>query len=305
VNNERDLYDAQYYHGGNWIWNKSEGVSRVHEIPIWSREVGDGINPITKYYHALWKDASTHLLSAFEPDFFRDQSEMFGPFRLDYHTSTIELLDWNFHVDTDPQLSSGRGNMAVGLHHFYGYARNSFIAGKHNTARGDNGAAFGGDSNMVRGYSSSVAGGSGNVVDGWADHVTGGFHNEALGSFNDIRGGTRNRAWSKWSSVAGGETNVVHADYGAILGGDGNKVTHETGVVIGGWGNRAMAPMSVVAGGEGGKATKRYEIITGTISAEDQEVMHGQQKMEAEGMSTGFDAIPDGGGLMHGEHPER
>lgn len=305
ANNEAKLYDAQYYNMGKWVWKDNEKISRIHKVPQWNREVGDGINPITKYYHALWATEETHYPSAYEPDFFRDQSEMFGPFRLDYHTSTVELLDWNLRVFTDPQLSAGRGNMVVGPDHFFFYAKNSFVAGKHNTVRGDNNAVFGGESNMARGDGSVVGGGSGNVANGHADHVSGGFHNEAIGSFNEVRGGSRNRVEGTWSSIAGGQTNVVNGDYNTVLGGDGNKALSSHTVVNGGWGNRALAPESVVAGGEGGKATKRWDVISGTLSAEDEEVEHNQEKMEHEAHSEGSAPLPDGGGIAMGEHPER
>merc|ERR1719428_2128172 len=131
---------------------------------------------------------------------------MFGPFSLNYHDNTVELLDWNLLVDTDPELSSGRGNMALGLDHFFGYAKNSFLAGRHNTARGDNGAVFGGISNKVNEASSTVYGGEGNVASGWGSHVTGGFHNEAMfGQASAVRGGSRNRAEGNFGTIAGGE----------------------------------------------------------------------------------------------------
>merc|ERR1719272_1126345 len=64
ANNEKAIYDAQFYDGGKWTWAENKKVSRIHKIPQWSRDVGDGINPITKYYHHKWKTPQSHDVSA-------------------------------------------------------------------------------------------------------------------------------------------------------------------------------------------------------------------------------------------------
>jgi len=292
VNNEKKLRDAAYYTGGRWVWDHDKLVSRVHEVPRYDRTVGDGISPITKYYHAMWRNQSTHLKSAYEPDFFRDNSEFFGPFRLDYDTNTIWLTDWNLKVQAKDPISTGRGNMLIGPDHFYQFATNSFASGKQNSLRGDGHAILGGTANMARGARSTVVGGEGNAAKRVGSSITGGFHNEAVADLSHISGGARNRVEAKWGAIGGGETNIVQAEHGVVLAGEGNKATGVNSAVHGGAGNKAMAPESTVSGGQGGKATKRYEVMTGVMPLEDQQTEQKMAAMQGEVTATGGMAAP-------------
>jgi hypothetical protein len=292
VNNEKDLRDAAYYTGGKWVWDRDHKVSRVHLVPRYDRQVGDGINPITKYYHALWKDPSTHLKSAYEPDFFRDNSEFFGPFRIDYDTNTIWLKDWNLLVNAPNPISSGRGNVMVGPDHFWTFATNSFVAGKENSVRGKGDAVLGGVTNMANGIGDSVAGGEGNAAKYNGASIAGGFHNEVVADRSHVTGGSRNRVEANWGSIAGGATNLITKEYAVVLGGDGNKAEGQHSAVHGGVGNKALAPDSTINGGEGGKTTKRYEVLTGLMPLEDQETEDKMEAMEAEVHQTGAAAPP-------------
>lgn len=292
VINEKNLRDAAYYTGGKWVWDKDHQISRVHDVPRYDRTVGDGINPITKYYHAMWKDPDSHLKSAYEPDFFRDNSEFFGPFRLDYDTNTIWLTDWNLKVHAENPISTGRGNMLVGPDHFFQFATNSFAAGKENSVRGNGQAVLGGRYNMARGQTSTVGGGEGNSAKYTGSSITGGFHNEAVADMSHITGGNRNRVEANWAAIAGGSTNIVKSEFAAVLGGDGNQASGDGSVVHAGVGNKAVAPLSVVDGGQGGKTTKKYEILTGVMPLEDQETEANMDAMHAESSMTGGMAPP-------------
>lgn len=292
VNNEKDLRDAAYYNGGRWIWGRDKQVSRVHEIPHYDYQVGDGINPITKYYHALWKNEKTHLKSAYEPDFFRDNSEFFGPFRLDYDTNTIWLTDWNLHLAAINPISSGRGNMLVGPNHFYAFATNSFASGKENSLRGEAQVVLGGKANQAKDYASTVVGGEGNAAKRTASSIAGGFHNEVIADYGHISGGMRNRIEKEGGSILGGATNLIQAKESTILAGDGNKITGELAAIHGGMGNKALSPLSTINGGEGGKTTKKYEILTGVMPLEDVQTEEKMEAMEAESHATGGAPVP-------------
>merc|ERR1719161_1729684 len=204
LNNEKILRDAEYVAGGKWTWTAASKGWGGHAVPMW-KGVGNGIAPVTKYYHAIWSNKGSHRPSAYESDFFRDNSEYFGPFRLDYHTKTVYLDDWNMRVYTKDNFTMGKGNVAVGPGQYFGHAANSFIAGRHGNVRGNNVVTLGGFDNLAKADYDFVAGGAGNIAGSEAATAIGGYHNQALGKFSSSVGGIRNarrgsllgHAWGK------------------------------------------------------------------------------------------------------------
>jgi len=112
-------------------------------------------------------------LSAFEADHWNDLSEYFGPFRIDYSVHNIELPGWNFVIES-PSETPGRGNVIVGDQNFVSDADNTFVVGKHHTARG---------------RQISIVGGKDNVAEGVGITIVGGEQNAARGNYTVLDGG--------------------------------------------------------------------------------------------------------------------
>jgi len=256
VQNEAKLEDGAYMGTGEWVWNDKKE-------PTWSKLVS-GVPGAIKYYHSKWMNEFSHGKSAYEPDYLRDGSEYFGPFRLDYKTHTVELADWNLDVESSQDLP-GRGDISVGPHNYFFDATNSFVGGRNNIVRGNGAVIMGGEDNSADGTTVTVAGGSRNVAKGFGSTVSGGYRNEAIGSHIAVAGGVKNVAKGKYGSIIGGEDNEANGEESSILGGQGNEAMGHFAIAQGGAGNKAVGKFSVVKGGEGGASLQEYGIAQGAL----------------------------------------
>jgi len=202
-------------------------------------------------------------LSAYEIDIHNpEESEYFGPFRIDYHDHTINLEDWNMVVES-PREQPGRGNLVVGTQNFIADATNSAVFGKHDTARGLSEAVMGFD-NVAEGEANSLIGGQNGVAKGNSTAVTGGYGNEAIGNFASNTGGTK---------------GVAEGDFAVVAGGDSNLADGKDSVVTGGNSNEALGPQSATHGGSGNKVTGKVATISSGLgqSAENEAEVKNQE----------------------------
>lgn len=281
INNEKELRDAEYYDGGKWVWKKHGKEWEVHTVPKWNSKFNGVATGITKYTHRLWDNASAHPPSAYEPDYFRDESEWFGPFRLDYHTHTVWVEDWNFRISSKAS-KPGHGNFAVGPDQYLEHATNSFVSGRRNVGRGDSVAVLGGAANLAKGDGSVVVGGEGNVANAKFATVAGGFHDYARGDYSLALGGSRDMAEGESSAVIGGRAGLNEAKMAVIAGGNANSVKSvaQYATIAGGTGNKVAAPYSVIRGGAGGMSKKRFEVITGVMPLSDMAIEDAMKSVE-------------------------
>lgn len=220
------------------------------------------------------EDPLPKSLSAYEPDHYRPSynSEYFGPFRLDYSDHTIDLSDWNFIVESESRIP-GRGNLVVGRQNFVGDAMNSFVAGKHNTARGKDISVAGGIDNIAAGNAAVVVGGEENVARGNYTTTDGGYRNEAATGYTVAAGGTKNLARGLYAVASGGEDNIAIGPASVVTGGRANEGLGSYASVHGGSGNKAFGNSSVVSAGLGQTASHTSESISKWLTDEDREVL--------------------------------
>lgn len=266
VGNEEILRTAEYQSNGYWGWGKNDRGWGLPDHPVWKTPGEPEVPGQTKFYHAQWKDAETHLPSAYEPDFFRDNSEFFGPFRMDYNTRTVWVDDWNIHV-FDPDGKEGFGNVAVGPHQYLLKATNSFVSGKENNVRGTAVVALGGEMNIAEGDGTFAGGGEGNSAMGKYTSVAGGYHNVAEGDWTTVDGGDRNVVEGHFGAITGGGFNTVESLFGVVSGGRQNSANEQFATVGGGWGNKGQSPASTIGGGAGEKTKYQYEMQVGRPDA--------------------------------------
>lgn len=207
-------------------------------------------------------------LSAYEVDIHNpEESEYFGPFRIDYHDHTINLEDWNLVVES-PREQPGRGNFVVGNQDFVADSTNSAVFGKHDTARGLSEAVVGFD-NVAEGEANSLIGGQNDVAKGNSTAVAGGYGNEAKGNFGVACGGDKDVAEGDFGVACGGHANDEVSKDGVAKGGTGNVVKGEGATVDGGDGNMAVAQLSTIASGEGGITKSETEVISQASHSDD------------------------------------
>eukprot|EP00746_Dinoflagellata_sp_MGD_P144852 gnl/MRDRNA2_/MRDRNA2_77554_c0_seq1.p1 gnl/MRDRNA2_/MRDRNA2_77554_c0~~gnl/MRDRNA2_/MRDRNA2_77554_c0_seq1.p1 ORF type:complete len:528 (-),score=85.23 gnl/MRDRNA2_/MRDRNA2_77554_c0_seq1:134-1717(-) len=267
VNNEEILKDAQLEPGGWWGWGRNDRGWGLPDHPVWNGPMGKPEVPgQTRFFHAQWKDAKHHLPSAYEPDFFRDNSEYFGPFRIDYNTRTIWLDDFNFHVWT-PEHWLGHGNMAVGPNSYLLGSFNSFIVGTQNMARGGGNVVMGGEGNVADGAETSVIGGEGNFAKGAQSVISGGYHNAADADFSEVVGGDRNVVEGQFGTIVAGGFNSANKLFSVAAGGRQNAADDQFTTVGGGWGNKGNSPASTIGGGAGERTKYTYEMQVGRHDA--------------------------------------
>jgi hypothetical protein len=210
--------------------------------------------------------------SAFEPDHWNDLSEYFGPFRIDYSEHTIEVPGWNFVIES-PSETPGRGNLIVGNQNFYSDADNTFIAGKHNTARGFQLSIVGGKDNVGEGHGVVIIGGEQNAARGNLTVIDGGYRNEASGNYGVAEGGVKNVVTGDFASTSGGQSNIAMGYGTSVTGGKANEAIGRLSAVHGGSGNKAKGEMSVIGGGVGQVTETEIETIFFPLTDQDRETV--------------------------------
>jgi len=163
---------------------------------------------------------------------------------VDESTKTITIKGISVHV-TSLTTSDNTGNVAVGLFHVFGNARNSFVAGSTNTVNGNANVISGGEENEIEQNCTHCA-------------IHGGYRNVARenANYSSINGGTLNQVFQAYSSVSGGEDNWASSSSSSLSGGYFNT-TYQSGTstnyysnISGGKNNYSMNSYSSVTGGE-------------------------------------------------------
>eukprot|EP00746_Dinoflagellata_sp_MGD_P007169 gnl/MRDRNA2_/MRDRNA2_114143_c0_seq1.p1 gnl/MRDRNA2_/MRDRNA2_114143_c0~~gnl/MRDRNA2_/MRDRNA2_114143_c0_seq1.p1 ORF type:complete len:462 (-),score=68.71 gnl/MRDRNA2_/MRDRNA2_114143_c0_seq1:3-1388(-) len=236
----------------------------------------DALPAFVKWHHLQWMNETTHGKSAYEPDYFHDESEYFGPFRVDYRSKTVFVDDWTLHVLSNGKFQ-GRGNVLVGPHHYYDMATNSFAAGRHNSVRRNAAVVFGGRHNVAAGSASSVLGGVHNAATGTDSAIGGGGGNVASANWTSVLGGRSNKLFGIASSIVGGFANLARGPNSAVLAGTGNHASAEAASVQQGSGNSAQSPWSTITDGHGGRTVYPKQLLTGAVPVTDQDIIHGRE----------------------------
>lgn len=211
-------------------------------------------------------------LSAFEEDHYNDYSEYFGPFRIDYSVHTIEVPGWNFVVQS-PGETPGRGNVIVGNQNFVADAANSFLAGKHLTARGYYISDVGGKDNVAEGKGIVIEGGEQNAARGNFTVIDGGYRNEATGNYAVVEGGVKNMAMGDFASVSGGQSNIAFGRGSSVTGGKANEAIGKASSIHGGSGNKAKGELSTIGGGIGQTTEEAGEATWYLLTDQDRETV--------------------------------
>lgn len=211
-------------------------------------------------------------LSAFEKDEYNELSEYFGPFRIDYSVHTIEVPGWNFVVES-PAETPGRGNVVIGNQNFWADADNTFMAGKHHTARGRQLSVVGGKDNVAEGVGITILGGEQNAARGNLTVIDGGYRNEASGNYAVVEGGVKNVASGDFSSISGGQSNIAMGYASSVTGGKANEGIGKMSAVHGGSGNKAKGPISTIGGGIGQVTEEEGESVFHELTAQDRETV--------------------------------
>jgi len=154
----------------------------------------------------------------------------------------------------------------------------AFVAGKENTASGNQSTISGGRSDTASGELSTVGGGGYNAASADRATVGGGFQNKAreanatvsggifgraLGTNSTVGGGDLNTASGFGATVSGGESNVASNGGAFVGGGYSDTASGDFTTVSGGLGNTASDTGATVGGGGYNKARGKYSVIGG------------------------------------------
>ena len=153
----------------------------------------------------------------------------------------------------DGTVLAGRSNTASG-------ENSSVSGGIWNTASGQGSSVSGGYTNGASGERSSVSGGEYNAASGEGSSVSGGDNNTASGYHSSVSGGWKNTASGYGSSISGGEGNTASGDYSFVSGGDNNTANGEWSSVSGGFENTASGYHSSAFGGRDSVVQGQYSV---------------------------------------------
>ena|GEM_PF-5241783 len=169
--------------------------------------------------------------------------------------SPKEKLDVGGNIRVRGKATIGPDNTNAGA--------DTFVAGNHNSAVGDQATVSGGTFNDANGNYAAVGGGFHNTAVGSESTVGGGRYNTAFGGFACVAGGFNNDANGYAATVAGGFYNKVSNDHASIGGGNGNVATREYATVGGGHSNEAYGDSATVGGGYDNRAGGVYATVAG------------------------------------------
>ena len=130
------------------------------------------------------------------------------------------VVGYNEGFPSQARVRRGTHNLVVGSEHAY-LGSGGFVAGHHNSLRGQGASVTGGAENKAFGENASICGGELNVASGMSSSVGGGLENLARGDFSLVGGGSNNVAKGESSSVSGGSRNVASGPRSSVSGGAG------------------------------------------------------------------------------------